>query len=645
MYDFENDISTIRELLKIRIFEKKLLELFNDGKINGTTHTCIGQEEVALSVVKNINDDDFIFSNHRGHGHYLARFDDMEGLFCEIIGKVGAVCNGVGGSQHIKRENYFSTGIQGESVPVATGVAYDLKQKKTKNLAVAFIGDGTWGQGAVYEALNMASLWEVPLVLICENNYISQTTPSRLNLSSNIKQRANAFQIDYCLIKIGSTVSEINKTLKTKFEKVRNSCKPLIVEFQTNRLAAHSKGDDTRSKIEIEKLHLNDCYYKLNNINSIQLQNIEKKIKSEVDILIKDILDRDNTRRIELKTRSLSIKNIFNNTQMDEKVLDNLNRALHLFMKSDNNSYFVGEDINDPYGGAFKVSKGLSTSFPKRTISTPISELGIAGVGNGLALRGNKVIVEFMFADFTFLAFDQIINFAAKTRTMYGKLIDHSILFRCPVGGHRGYGATHSQSIQKFFIGIPNLDLYELSPLHDLTKILPKIMENGNPSMLFESKILYPQKMFNAEKYNNIFRHEKLNQLTSHIFIEEDIDALIICAGGQVYDCLDVAEKLFFESEISVHIINPFKIYPFDLKSISQFINTQTPIFIIEESTIGGTWFSEISSLIHSAFNEKIVCNSICSLDEIIPSSKHLEENVLVNKEKIYDYIVKKTTA
>ena len=191
-------------------------------------------------------------------------------------------------------------------------------------------------------------------------------------------------------------------------------------------MAAHSKGDDTRSKIEIEKLHLNDWYYKPNNINTVQLQNIEK-IKSEVDILIKDILDRENTRRIELKTKP-TIKNILNNTQTDEKVLDNLNRALHLFMKSDNNSYFVGEDINDPYGGAFKVSKGLSTSFPKRTMSTPISELGIAGVGNGLALRGNKVIVEFMFADFTFLAFDQIINFAAKTRTMYGKLIDHSIL-------------------------------------------------------------------------------------------------------------------------------------------------------------------------------------------------------------------------
>ena len=112
MYNFDKDIATIKKLLKIRIFEKKLLELFNNGKINGTTHTCIGQEEVPVSIMNNVLKNDFIFSNHRGHGHYLARFDDMEGLFCEILGKEGAVCNGVGGSQHIKRENYYSTGIQ-----------------------------------------------------------------------------------------------------------------------------------------------------------------------------------------------------------------------------------------------------------------------------------------------------------------------------------------------------------------------------------------------------------------------------------------------------------------------------------------------------------------------------------------------------
>ena len=120
-------------------------------------------------------------------------------------------------------------------------------------------------------------------------------------------------------------------------------------------------------------------------------------------------------------------------------------------MSTNKNSYFIGEDIMDPYGGAFKVAKGLSTNFPLRTISTPISELGIAGVGNGLALCDNKVIVEFMFADFTFLAFDQIINFAAKTRTMYGQLLDHSILFRCPVGGHRGCGPTHESINSKIF--------------------------------------------------------------------------------------------------------------------------------------------------------------------------------------------------
>ena len=248
MYNLEKDINTVEKLLKIRIFEKKLLELFSEGKINGTTHTCIGQEEVAISIMNNIIEDDFIFSNHRGHGHYLARFNDMEGLFCEIIGKQGAICNGVGGSQHIKRRNYFSTGIQGESVPVAVGVALHFKNNNKKNLALAFIGDGTWGQGAVYEALNMASLWNVPLVIVCENNGISQTTKSKINLSSSIKKRAEAFEIDFVMIEQGLTVSQINNKLKNRFEKVRNTHSPLIIEFKTNRLSSHSKGDDTDLK-------------------------------------------------------------------------------------------------------------------------------------------------------------------------------------------------------------------------------------------------------------------------------------------------------------------------------------------------------------------------------------------------------------
>jgi 2-oxoisovalerate dehydrogenase E1 component len=639
MYNPKKDNDVIIELLEIRNFEKKLLELFDKGKINGTTHTCIGQEEVPVSVIKNIKEGDFIFSNHRGHGHYLAKFHDMEGLFCEIIGKDGAVCNGVGGSQHIKRDNYFSTGIQGESVPVGVGVASHLKFNNKKNIALAFIGDGTWGQGAVYEALNMASLWQVPFVLICENNGISQTTDSKLNLSSSIKKRADAFELDYLLIQDELTVDQINKYLEPAIKKVRNNFKPLVVEFKTNRLASHSKGDDTRSDQTIKQLIEKDWYEKLKKHYPEHLVQLELKVKNKIDKIIEDILSRDNVKPVELK-KSFNSENILNNKFVIEKVLNNLNRSISLLMRESNNSYFIGEDILDPYGGAFKVSKGLSTEFPERVITTPISELGLAGVANGLALCGNKIIVEFMFADFVFLAFDQIINFAAKTTTMYGESLDHSILFRCPVGGHRGYGATHSQSVQKFFIGIPNLNLFELSPLHDFTNILPEIMNSGIPSMLFESKIMYPLNMIDTGTYKKIFHHNKIDKLTSHIYVEKNIDILIICAGSMVYDCLDVMEELFFEEEISAHLINPLKIYPFDYSVISSFLNSSVPVFIVEESNYGGGFSSEISSIININHEHKIKCHCICSSDEIIPSSRHLEEDVLVNKKKIFNTII-----
>ncbi len=642
MYDIDKDLTIIKKLLKIRIFEKKLLELFDNGKINGTTHTCIGQEEVAVSIMENILDDDFIFSNHRGHGHYLARFDDMEGLFCEIIGKEGAVCNGVGGSQHIKRDNYFSTGIQGESIPVATGVALHFKNKNKRNLALAFIGDGTWGQGSVYESLNMASLWNVPLVIVCENNGISQTTPSEINLASNIEKRSSAFDVDFCMIDQGLTVSQINDILTDKFEKVRNSHSPLVIEFKTNRLASHSKGDDTRSNEEIDELIKQDWFHKLSETNLKELTEIQKDIQKEIDLMIENILIRPNVKRLKFESSSNNYENTLNNEFVEERILDNLNRAVNQFMTNNKDSYFIGEDIMDPYGGAFKVAKGLSTNFPDRTISTPISELGLAGVGNGLALCQNKVLVEFMFADFTFLAFDQIINFAAKTRTMYGKLLDHTIIFRCPVGGYRGYGPTHSQSIQKFFIGIPDLDLYELSPLHDMTNLLPKVMNSGKASMLFESKTIYPLKSINCGVYKNIFNHKKLDDFTSQVFIENEIDIVMICGGSMVPFCMNVMEKLFLEQEISVHLINPFKLYPFDIEIISDYLNPKIPIFVVEESTKGGTWHSEILSIINSKNSEKINCHSICSKDEIIPSSKHLEEIMLVNEDDIYDNIIKK---
>ncbi len=288
---FRGDLSVaddFRLMLFIRRFEEALLDLFQAGKVNGTTHTCIGQEYIPVSLMPLLREGDFVFSNHRGHGHYLARFLDPEGLICEILGKEGAVCHGVGGSQHIRRGRYFSTGVQGESVPVAAGAALSLKREAKNELALAFIGDGTWGEGSVYEALNLASLWRVPLVLVCENNGIAQTTPTRQNLSGSISARAAAFDIDFIQIQT-QRVTEIRSELAAALSRVRYEHQPLVIEFQTQRLASHSKGDDTRSEAEVAKLKSRDWFQSTDVLPPEQKKAIDLEVVDAIFKLLSDV--------------------------------------------------------------------------------------------------------------------------------------------------------------------------------------------------------------------------------------------------------------------------------------------------------------------------------------------------------------------
>ncbi|WP_214110879.1 thiamine pyrophosphate-dependent dehydrogenase E1 component subunit alpha [Acrocarpospora catenulata] len=230
-------------LLLIRHFELALLDLFARGELNGTTHTCLGQEYVPVALTPLLVAEDHVFSNHRGHGHYLARFRDPEGLLAEIMGREGAVCSGVGGSQHILRDRYLSTGVQGESLPVAAGAALHLRGSGA--LACVYIGDGTWGEGSVYEALNLASLWNLPLLVVVENNGIAQSTPIARQLAGTIRDRAHAFAIRHHEI-TSTHIPDIRAQIGPLIESVRTDSRPLVLEFATHRLGPHSKGDDTR---------------------------------------------------------------------------------------------------------------------------------------------------------------------------------------------------------------------------------------------------------------------------------------------------------------------------------------------------------------------------------------------------------------
>ena len=181
----------------IRRSEQKLLELYNQGRLNGTIHTCIGQEFTGVAISKFLKSQDFVVSNHRGHGHYISRTGDLSGLFGEVMGKVGGCSGGIGGSQHFYNENYLSNGIQGGMTPIATGVSLAKKIQGEGAVAVSYLGDGTLGEGIFYETMNLASIWQIPVVFVLENNGIAQSTSYKQTLAGDIATRAEAFGLKY----------------------------------------------------------------------------------------------------------------------------------------------------------------------------------------------------------------------------------------------------------------------------------------------------------------------------------------------------------------------------------------------------------------------------------------------------------------
>src|SRR6266568_5650060 len=185
----------LEKALGIRLFEQRLLKLFSEGRLFGTVHTCIGQEWTGVALAEHLTQGDTVFSNHRCHGHYLARTGNYVGLFAEIMGREAGICRGRGGSQHICDSNVFSNGIQGGIVPVAAGLAYSMKLRASDDISVVFIGDGTLGEGALYESLNLASMWGLPLLVVLENNLYAQSTSQTQTLSGDIELRAQAFGI------------------------------------------------------------------------------------------------------------------------------------------------------------------------------------------------------------------------------------------------------------------------------------------------------------------------------------------------------------------------------------------------------------------------------------------------------------------
>jgi TPP-dependent pyruvate/acetoin dehydrogenase alpha subunit len=246
-------LATLYErMLFIRRFEETLLDLFSQGKLVGTTHTYIGQEANGVGVIDHLDPAvDTIFSNHRCHGHYLAFTDDAFGLLSEVMGKATGTCGGKGGSQHLCRGNFYSNGVLGSIVPVATGIALAEKKKGTGAVSTVFLGDGTLGEGVTYESLNIASLWRLPVLFVVENNGYAQSTPVELELAGSVRARAEAFGVEADELDT-TDVEEIHAAAGAAVARIRETGAPFWLVLNTYRFSPHSKGDDNRDPAEID---------------------------------------------------------------------------------------------------------------------------------------------------------------------------------------------------------------------------------------------------------------------------------------------------------------------------------------------------------------------------------------------------------
>jgi TPP-dependent pyruvate/acetoin dehydrogenase alpha subunit len=271
-----------RNLLRIRRFEEHVLELFPRGVIYGTTHTYIGQEANAVGVLHWREENDIVVSNHRCHGHFLAYGGSMQALAAELLGRSTGVCGGRGGSQHLQWQNFYANGILGGTIPLAVGMAFAAKAQTTGTVVFAFMGDGTLGEGVVYESFNMASLWELPVLFVLENNRYAQSTPVTLNLAGNIAKRFEAFSISASVLD-STDVEQVREVSQGIVMRVRKGGGPHALIIDTYRFAPHSKGDDVRDPQEIEHYKQRDPLILVaEKLNQAEKAEIEGEVGQQV---------------------------------------------------------------------------------------------------------------------------------------------------------------------------------------------------------------------------------------------------------------------------------------------------------------------------------------------------------------------------
>jgi len=625
----------LRKALLARFTEERLLRLFGEGLLSGTVHTCIGQEFTGAVVSEFLRPDDTVFSNHRGHGHFLAHTGDTTGLIAELMGREAGVCGGLGGSQHLCKDGFFTNGIQGGIVPVAAGLAFAAKLAGRGAISVVFIGDGTLGEGAIYEAFNLAAKWELPLLVVLEDNGVAQSTDQRETLAGSIAARAEGFGLDYAA---GDTWdwATLHATAQRTVARVREAQRPAVLHIKTFRLKAHSKGDDLRAREHIEGFERIDPL----NLALAQPDNTALAADVQAEVERATVAAKASPaspyappaweNRGALRWAAASAP--------AERLVHGLNRCFRDALKRDEKVLMIGEDLESPYGGAFKVTQDLSALFPGRVRNTPISEAGVVGVGSGLALAGWRPVVEIMFGDFLGLAFDQLVNHAAKFERMYHGQVRVDLVVRTPMGGRRGYGPTHSQTLDRHFLGAPGLRVLALHNLLAPEALYgPLLTTSAGPTLVIENKIVYGQQLRAnfAPGFERMVSDERFPTVWLRP-VSQRIDLTLLGYGGMSELLVTAAERLFEEHDLVAQVLCPMQLHPFTLAPLLPVVLGAKHLLVAEEGQgFAGFGAEVLAQLAEGAPEFPGRVTRVAPPSDIIPSSGAMERAMLPSVETI----------
>lgn len=632
----------LRGMIRIRRFEGKCAELYTQEKIRGFLHLYDGEEAVAVGVMAALEPDDRVVATYREHGHALARGISMEGALAEMYGKATGCSGGRGGSMHLfdaQTNFYGGNAIVGGGLPLAVGLALGDTMQAQPRVTVCFFGEGAVAEGEFHEAMNLAALWSLPVLFVCENNlYAMGSALARVQAATDISARAASYGMTSEAVD-GMDVVAVEAAASRAVVAMRDTPHPHFLECRTYRFRPHSMFDAElyRDKAEVQEWRKHDPIMRfqgwlLDNglIHAEEIAAIESEVEAQISNAVAAAEQapwepvEDLQRHVLAETRPARSAPPEPSAEMVETTYrEAVRAAITDAMLRDDRVFLMGEDVG-AYGGCYAVSKGLMAEFGEDRIrDTPLSESGFTGAGIGAAMVGMRPIVEVMTVNFSLLALDQIMNTAATIRHMSGGQFGAPVVIRMATGAGRQLAAQHSHSLEGWLAHIPGLRILAPATLEDARGMLWSALQDPDPVLIFEHVMLYN-------------RSGKLAANAGAVDIDRAAvrragrDVTLISYGGSLFKTLEAADVLAKDG-IEAEVIDLRVLRPLDDAAILASLARTRRAVIVDEGWRSGALAAEISARImeQGFWHLDAPVGRVCSVEVPVPYAKHLEEAAL----------------